>query len=345
MVDFAGWQMPVQYTSIVQEHLSVRNDCGLFDIGHMGRLWFTGADASRFLDHLLTNDVASLVPGQIRYSLVTNEQGGTLDDVLIYRLTDSFLLVVNASNRKKILDWIQSHLADFDVEFSDRTMSHFMLALQGPKAQQVLQPLTDAELALLQYYHCVESKCCGWPSLISRTGYTGEDGFEVIVSAEHALTVWTAVREQGRASRLVPCGLGCRDTLRLEAGMPLYGHELNETIDPYTAGLGFAVKLDGRDFPGHSRLVQRRVDPARKRRVGLILQGKRIAREGAEVWYNAQQVGTVTSGTFSPTLERSLAMAYVAAEMGTVNQGLEIDIRGQREPATVVPLPFYRRST
>jgi aminomethyltransferase len=344
MVDFAGWEMPVQYSSIVAEHHAVRRAAGLFDIAHMGRLKFTGPDAARFLDYLVTNDVPSLAVGQIKYALVTNEQGGILDDVLVYRMTDSHMLVVNASNRLKILAWIERHRGTFNVTIEDQTVPQFMLALQGPLAQSLLQPLVDVDLAAMKYYFGAPARVLGQPGFVSRTGYTGEDGFEAIVPAEHAPLLWQSLIAAGSAKGLLPAGLGCRDTLRLEAGMPLYGHELNESIDPFTAGLAFGVRLDAGDFLGRAALIAAKANANRPRRVGLKLSGKRIAREGALVFAGDQEVGRVTSGTYSPTLEKSIAMAYVATGQAALGTALSVDIRGQREPAMVVRLPFYKRA-
>jgi aminomethyltransferase len=343
MVDFAGWDMPVQYTSIVAEHQAVRQAAGLFDIAHMGRLRFTGPDAARFLDFLLTNDVPSLAVGQIRYALVTNETGGILDDVLVYRLADCHLLVVNASNRLKILDWIEQHRGGFEVTIEDQTSELFMAALQGPRALALLTPLVDVDLAAVKYYHGSPVQILGQPGLVSRTGYTGEDGVEIIVPADHALTLWERLIADGTPQGLLPAGLGCRDTLRLEAAMPLYGHELNNMLDPFTAGLSFAVKLEGADFLGRAALRAIKENPNRPRRVGLELTGKRIAREGALVYSGDAEAGRVTSGTFSPTLGKSIAMAYVTASEAAIGTALTIDIRGQRETARVVKLPFYKR--
>ncbi len=342
MVDFAGWEMPVQYSSIVPEHHAVRRAAGLFDIAHMGRLKFTGPDAAKFLDYLVTNDVPSLAVGQIKYALVTNETGGILDDVLVYRQIDGYLLVVNASNRQKILGWIETHRGGFQVTVEDQTVAQFMLALQGPKAQVLLEPLVDVDLAHIKYYFGAPASVLGEPAFVSRTGYTGEDGFEVIIPAAKALALWEALIASGTPVGLLPAGLGCRDTLRLEAGMPLYGHELSETIDPFTAGLAFGVRLDAGDFIGRTALISAKANSDRLRRVGLELASKRIAREGALVFAGNEQVGRVTSGTFSPTLEKSIAMAYVPAAQAAVGTILTIDIRGQREAAKVVKLPFYR---
>lgn len=343
MVDFAGWEMPVQYSSIVPEHHAVRKAAGLFDIAHMGRLKFTGPDAANFLDYLVTNDVPSLEVGQIKYALVTNEQGGILDDVLVYRLADSHLLVVNASNRLKILAWIERHRGSFNVTVEDQTVPQFMLALQGPAAQALLQPLADVDLTQIKYYFGTPASVLGRPGFVSRTGYTGENGFEVILPASHATVLWDSLIAAGTPRGLLPAGLGCRDTLRLEAGMPLYGHELNETIDPFTAGLAFGVRLDAGDFIGRAALIAAKANLNRLRRVGLELASKRIAREGALVFAGDQQVGHVTSGTYSPTLEKSIAMAYVPTAQAAIGTTLTIDIRSQREPAKVVKLPFYKR--
>lgn len=344
MVDFAGWDMPVQYTSIVAEHTAVRTAAGLFDIAHMGRLKFSGPDAARLLDFLLTNDVAGLSLGQIRYALVTNEQGGILDDVLVYRFPDFHLLVVNASNRLKILDWIERHRGQFRATVEDQTLSHFMLALQGPRALELMQPAVDVDLGALKYYYGAAATIMGHPGLVSRTGYTGEDGCEVIGPAEMAEKLWTTLIDKGAALGVLPAGLGCRDTLRLEAAMPLYGHELNETTDPFTAGLAFGVKLDKGDFIGRDAVVRAKANLARPRRVGLTLAGKRIAREGAQIFSGDAPAGHVTSGTFSPTLSKSIAMAYVADDTSTPGTTLTVDVRGTREEASVVKLPFYRRA-
>lgn len=344
MVEFAGWDMPVQYTSIVAEHTAVRTAAGLFDIAHMGRLKFTGPDSVKLLDHLLTNDVAGLAPGQIRYSLVTNEQGKILDDVLVYRFPEFHLLVVNASNRLKILEWIERHRAGFNARVEDITVPQFMLALQGPRALEIIQPLVDVDLAGLHYYYGSQARVLDQPAIVSRTGYTGEDGCEVIVPAALAETLWTTLIDRGGRVGLQAAGLGCRDTLRLEAAMPLYGHELNETIDPFTAGLAFAVKLDKGEFLGRAALVTAKANAQRPRRVGLELAGKRIAREGALVFAGPEQIGHVTSGTFSPTLQKSIAMAYVTPEHAAAGTALTVDIRGAREPGNVVKLPFYKRA-
>jgi aminomethyltransferase len=343
MVDFAGWDMPVQYASIIQEHQAVRQAAGLFDIAHMGRIKFSGPDACRFLDHLLTNDVTKLKPGEIRYSLVTNEMGGILDDVLVYRFESFYFLVVNASNRLKIVDWIAAHKLGFDVAADDVTIETFMLAVQGPRALEILLPHVNTDIGRLAYYTACEAVIFGRPGIVSRTGYTGEDGFEVVVEASDGLDVWHGLLTHGREIGIEPCGLGARDTLRLEAAMSLYGHELGEWVDPLTAGLSFAVKLKAGAFIGKDALAAVKAAGIRKQRVGLELVGKRIAREGATVFLAEREIGKVTSGTFSPTLQKSIAMAYLDSESATTGHAVEIDIRGKRESATIVELPFYRR--
>ncbi|MAD81302.1 MAG: glycine cleavage system aminomethyltransferase GcvT [Pirellulaceae bacterium] len=349
MVDFAGWSMPVQYTSIVSEHQATRTGVGLFDISHMGRLRFDGAGSAAFLDQLLTRRVVGIGAGLIRYSLVVNESGGILDDVLVYYLTEpcgeSFhMLVVNASNRQKIVDWIQGHLTpEHGVRFEDQTTDTAMIAVQGPNAIRLVEPLVDTPVAALKYYSGAVTQIRGAPGIVSRTGYTGEDGCELIVPAADAATLWEQLAEDGAALGLQPAGLGARDTLRLEAAMPLYGHELSEQIDPYQAGLGFAVHLKDRHFIGHAALTKSKEAGDWPRRVGLQMGGKRVAREQFAVLAAGEVVGAVTSGTYSPTLERPIAMAYVRSDVADVGTELEVDIRGRRVSAQVVLLPFYRR--
>jgi aminomethyltransferase len=351
MVEFGGWSMPVQYTSIVAEHIATRTAVGLFDISHMGRLRFDGPDAAKFLDGLVTRRVADLAPGQIRYGLVTNEAGGILDDVLVYRLADAaggtyHLMVVNASNRPKIVAWIEAQRAKagtLEFTYSDLTVQWAMIAVQGPKALAVAQPMIEANLSGMKYYTGIETRICGHGGIVSRTGYTGEDGCEIIVGANIVTRIWQAILEAAQPLGGLPCGLGARDTLRLEAAMPLYGHELSEQINPYQADLAFAVNLEGRSFPGRDALGRLKQDASLPRRVGLEMAGKRIPREGAAILAQGETVGQVTSGTFSPTREQPIAMGYVRPERALVGTPVEVDIRGRREPARIVALPFYRR--
>ena len=355
MVDFFGWAMPVQYTSIVEEHLATRSAVGLFDISHMGRLTIAGADAERLVDWLVTRRVADMRPRQIRYALMCNEQGGILDDLLVTRDVlenpQSFGLVVNASNRAKILDWLAGRQAAWsslhgtpaDAVVGDRTTDTAMFAVQGPRAIELVDSLTQCSLAGLKRYHEMDAQVDGRPCYLSRTGYTGEDGCEVICSAEDALPIWSLIAKVGEPLGLRLAGLGARDTLRLEAAMPLYGHELSEQINPLQAGLGFAVSFGDRDFVGREALEQFAQDKTQPVRIGMQLDDKRVPRESCLILHSNRPVGEVTSGTFSPTLDRPIAMGYVepsAAEPGTT---LQIDIRGRQHAATVVPLPFYQR--
>jgi aminomethyltransferase len=355
LVDFAGCSMPVHYGSIVVEHQATRRAAGLFDVSHMGRLKFAGPHGGDFLEGLLTRRVADMAVGQIRYGLVTNEVGGILDDVLVYRLADAHgepfhLLVVNASNRQKILNWVRFRLSGrTDVLFNDVTRETAMIAVQGPLARQLAQPLVATDLGGMKYYHGVQAETSGQPAIVSRTGYTGEDGFELTVPAAAAIGIWESLLATGQAQGVMAAGLGARDTLRLEAAMPLYGHELSEEINPLDAGLGFAVNLENRMFPGRDALARIKQSPRTRVRVGLELAGKRVPREHYPILHGPEfarsTVGEVTSGTFSPTFERPIAMGYVRSDLAEPGTELYIDIRGQAEPARVVKLPFYRRTT
>jgi aminomethyltransferase len=339
MVDFAGWDMPVQYKSIVDEHQAVRAGTGLFDISHMGRLSFGGPDALALIQRVWTNNAATLKDGQVRYGLVCNDQGGIRDDVLVYKWPYGYAMVVNASNRAKILAWLDENRAGLNVQITDQTPDTVMIAAQGPTAIALCRGLTDADAGKLTYYFAAPTRCLGQPCVVSRTGYTGEDGLEFIIGAQYGVPLWEELSRRGAK----PCGLGARDTLRLEASMPLYGHELGEEIDPFQAGVGWAVKLDKGDFRGRDALLKRKDAPER-RRVGIELRGKRIARDGAAVFAGGQPIGAVTSGTFSPTFNKPIAMAYIDSAHQAVGTMVQVDIRGSAEDAVIVPLPFYRRA-
>lgn len=342
LVEFAGWSMPVQYTSIVEEHQAVRQRVGLFDISHMGRLTFDGPDTLAWLERSTTNHVAKLVPGQIQYSLMANGGGGLIDDILVYRLEHGYCVVCNASNRGAVVGEFERLLGTSQASMVDRTGNTAMIAVQGPFASETVQPLFNAPLDSLKYYHLTMGRVLGdVDTVVSRTGYTGEDGLELIVPAGSAVRVWEALLESGKARGIVPCGLGARDTLRFEAAMPLYGHELSETTNPYAAGVGWAVKLGKGEFVGREALVGFKSSPGLAR-VGLRLEGKRIARQGSVVRRDGHDVGLVTSGTFAPTLGQSLAMALVAPDIAAGSR-VQVDVRGRDEAAEVVALPFYRR--
>lgn len=350
MVDFAGWAMPVHYDSgsggsIVDEHQATRSSVGVFDVSHMGRFMVQGPAAEPWLDGLTTRRAAGTPNGRVRYSLVCNEAGGVLDDILFTRVSDErFDLVVNASNRTKLLDWFASHAMD-GADLVDRTEATAMIAVQGPKAVEMVAGLADTDVKSIRYYRAGEANIAGAPCVVSRTGYTGEDGFELILRADQAEGVWQTLINQGAKA----CGLASRDTLRLEAGMPLYGHELSEQLNPMHAGLGFAVDFEGvdkqpRDFSGGPALALAAEDATIARRVGLKVEGKRPPREEYRVMVDGRPCGVVSSGTHSPTLGQPIAMAYVEPGLASDGTLLAIDIRGTETPATVVPLPFYRRS-
>jgi aminomethyltransferase len=350
MAEFAGYEMPIQYTSIVPEHIATRSAVSLFDISHMGRLRFEGPRAHELLDHLCTRRIENMDLGQVRYSLMCNEDGGILDDVLVSRLESPsskqyFLMVVNAGNHEKIVRWIQPHLADFpDVEFHDVTEQTAMIAVQGPKAIETCTALLPPTALGLGYYRAVVTDQMKKPCIVSRTGYTGEDGLELIVRSEDAPRVWENLMLAGRAHGIVAAGLGARDTLRLEAAMPLYGHELSEEVDPIQAGLGFAVQTKGRSFIGSQVLTKRKAEKPSVVRVGIVLDGRRAARQGSAVLdADSRKIGEVTSGTFSPTLQKPISMAYISAEAAIPGSHVDVDIRGSKTSAKIVELPFYKR--
>jgi aminomethyltransferase len=339
MVEFAGWQMPVQYTGVVAEHQAVRKAAGLFDISHMGRLSFGGPASLELIQAVYTNDAATMTDWQVRYGLVCNEQGGIRDDVLVYRWPYGWAMVVNASNRRKIVDEVLTpRAAGRDVQIMDQTTTTGMLAVQGPKALELSYDLFDADPRTLGYYHAAATRCRGQQCVVSRTGYTGEDGIEIMMGAAHVAALADELVTRGA----VPCGLGARDTLRLEAAMPLYGHELTEDTDPYQAGLAWAVKPQKGEFVGRDAMLKRK-DRSERQRVGLELTGRRAAREGCPVLRGGRDVGRVTSGSFVPFLEKSIAMAYVDRDCTAVGTTVDVDVRGKAEAARVVPLPFYKR--
>ena len=373
MVDFAGWSMPVQYSSIVSEHLGTRKGAGVFDVSHMGRVAIEGSQATEWLESRLTRQVRDLPVGRARYTLITGVDGtggkvqldGTpviLDDALVTRLADQkdggqrFILVVNASNRQRVVCWLEACLPPEGVTISDITEESAMIAVQGPRVfghkkddvhegplRHVFEERILEQLAALPNYGALETQLGGEPVLVSRTGYTGEDGVEIILKSSQAQGVWEELVEEGGA---IPCGLGSRDTLRLEAAMPLYGHELHEQTDPFSAGLGFAVNIDGREFPGAEEIRTRR-GASDRRRIGLVFESRRAARSGDQVMFSKNGTdsvcGEITSGSFSPTCERGIALAVVDRVVLEQESELEVLVRGVRLPAKLISLPFYRR--
>jgi aminomethyltransferase len=351
MVDFAGWSMPVQYTSIAEEHKATRNAVGVFDISHMGRLHFFGAKVPQFLDSVVTRRITDLKPNQIRYAVVCNDEGGILDDVLAYGGVSSgerpYSMVVNASNRERMLNWLDQHASASGVSIHDDTTRTAMIAVQGPKTLDLVQDQiieTAAPISGMRYYTYASGYWDGEELMVSRTGYTGEDGIELICDAKLAGELWECLIDHVATVGGLAAGLGARDTLRLEAAMPLYGHELSEAINPIQAGLNFAINLGGREFVGSKALERFVADKTQPVRVGLQVEGKRVPRHGCPVLHDDEIVGEVTSGTFSPTFERPIAMAYVRPTSQAVGTQLAVDIRGTRHAAAVVPLPFYQRT-
>lgn len=343
MVEFAGWEMPLLYTSIVEEHQYTREHCSVFDVSHMGRVEFHGPDAGRLLERLATRNIGSAKPGMCRYSHMCREDGGILDDVIISCFEDHYLVVCNASNREKLLHWWEHQRAGFDVEIRDRTFDTAMVAIQGPEAMGTMGRLLPFPIDDLKRYRFKTGNLMGADYFVARSGYTGEDGVEIILPAGFALPAVQMLISQstGLGRPIRPAGLGARDTLRLEAGMPLYGHELTEEWDSITAGLEWAVDLS-KDFIGSAVLRRIQAEGPRRKIVGFELAGKRIARQGATIFRDGRAVGVVTSGTQSPTLDKNIAMGLLETALAVPGTQVEIDIRGARTAAIVVPLPFYK---
>jgi aminomethyltransferase len=346
--DFAGWSMPLRYGSELAEHKAVREAAGLFDLSHMGEIELTGPEAARALDHALVGKLSAVKPGRARYTMICDAEGGVLDDLVVYRIAeDHYMVVANASNAAVVFAELRSRAEGFAVEVADRSTDCALIAVQGPKAVDIIGAVCDADLAALPYYGSAPTRVGGHDVLLARTGYTGEDGFEVYADAPDAEDVWAALTAAGEGHGLLPAGLACRDTLRLEAGMPLYGNELTADMTPFDAGLGRVVKFDKpEDFVGRAALERRRDagDAARQVLVGLIGDGRRAARHGYPVLDGETQVGTVTSGALSPTLGHPIAMAYVPPSLTEPGTELTVDIRGKDMPVSVVKLPFYKRA-
>lgn len=343
IVPFGGYLLPVQYgAGVIAEHMAVRTACGLFDVSHMGEITCIGSDAVKNLNHLLTNDYTTMYDGQAKYSPMCNEEGGVVDDLIVYKVRDDhYFIVVNAANKDKDFAWMKAH--EFgDAVFTDISAQVAQIALQGPKAEEILKKLVKEEDIPVKYYSCKFHRTIGgMDCIISRTGYTGEDGFEFYLAAEEAPKMWELLLETGKEYGLIPCGLGARDTLRLEAAMPLYGHEMNDEISPIEAGLGIFVKMGKEEFIGKDAL-EAKGTPAKKR-VGLKVTGRGIIREHADVYVGDTKIGITTSGTHCPYLKAPLAMALLDTEYTTVGTVAEVDVRGRRVAAEVVKLPFYKR--
>lgn len=343
MVPFAGYLLPVQYEGygVIKEHMAVRKDCGLFDVSHMGEILCEGEGALENLNYLLTNDFTNMRDGQARYSPMCNENGGVVDDLIVYKVRDNhYFIVVNAANKEKDFAWMLKHQKDGAV-FTDISREAGQIALQGPKARSILARIAREEDIPGKYYSCIfEGKAAGIRCIISKTGYTGEDGYELYMAADDAPVLWEALMEAGKEEGLIPCGLGARDTLRLEAAMPLYGHEMDDTISPLETGLGFAVKMN-KNFIGRDAL-EKQGTPSRKR-VGLKVTGRGIIREQAAVYLEDREIGITTSGTHAPYLGYPVAMALVLEEEAVPGRHVEAKVRGRLVEAEIVGLPFYKR--
>jgi aminomethyltransferase len=348
MVEFGGWDMPVQYPAgTVEEHTATRTRAGLFDVSHMGEIEVLGPDAIAFVNRLCSNDASKLVDGQAQYSALTTELGTVVDDLLVYRLgPEHLLLVVNASTTEKDWDWITSHKRDERVTLTNRSADFCQIAIQGPSAVNILQTLTETPLEEIKYYHFREGKVDGVESIISRTGYTGEDGFEVYAAPDRAEQLWNRMLEAGRHGEpdgILPCGLAARNTLRLEAGMALYGHEITEETTLLEANLGWITKLAKGDFNGREALARQKEEGVKRKLVGFEVTDRGIARDGQDVYVNGEKVGQVTSGSPAPHLKKNIGMAYVPAEHAGQGREIHVEVRGRMVAARQVPVPFYKR--
>jgi len=344
MVEFAGWEMPVQYSGHVQEHMAVRQAAGLFDVSHMGEIEITGADALALVQRISTNDASKLEDNQVQYSTMLNEAGGVLDDLLVYRLhADYFLLIVNAGGADSDFEWIKNHVGSLTAEAHNTSEGFALLALQGPRSERILQCLTDHMLDRIPYYWSQRVFVDGLDCRVSRTGYTGEDGFEILCKALDARHIWNRLLVTGQDQGLVPCGLAARNTLRLEAGYRLYGHDMDETTTPLEAGLGWVVKLGKTEFIGRGALVQQKQDGLKRKLAGFEVLDRAPARDGYPVVIGSEQVGSVTSGSPSPYLKKNIGFAYLPTEYSAVGTEFFVVIRGRNVPARVVETPFYKR--
>jgi aminomethyltransferase len=348
MVDFGGWDMPVQYPAgTIEEHLRTRTHAGLFDVSHMGEIDVRGRDAIAFVNRITSNDVTKLIDGQAQYTALTTPEGTVIDDLLVYRFSEDHLfLVVNAGTTGKDWDWIKSHHAGESVELKNVSADYCQLALQGPEALSILQKLTDTPLSDIKYYHFTKGRVDNVDAIISRTGYTGEDGFEVYAAAAEGERLWKKILEAGNFGSddgVLPAGLGARNTLRLEAGMALYGHELTESTTLLEANLGWICKLDKGDFIGRESLAREKEGGLKRKLVGFEVMERGIARDDYDIVINDQRVGKVTSGSPAPYLKKNIGFAYLPIEFANVGQEIKIDVRGKLVGAQVIKTPFYKR--
>ncbi|HDG68515.1 MAG TPA: glycine cleavage system aminomethyltransferase GcvT [candidate division Zixibacteria bacterium] len=345
IVEFAGFLMPMFYEGIVPEHKAVRQNVGVFDVSHMGEFYISGPGALEFIQKMTTNDASRLSEWQAQYSTMLYDHGGIVDDLLVYRLPDRYLLVVNAANIDKDFEWLKSHLPESGVELHNASDEVAQIAIQGPRAQDVLQKLVNYDLEQIKYYHAAELDVAGERMLVSRTGYTGEDGFELYMKPEVAGKIWDALLEAGEPFGIKPCGLGARDTLRLEMKYALYGNDIDETTNPYEAGLGWIVKLEKGDFIGREAIIDAKAKGLKRKLVCLELQERGFPRHGYKVFREGKEVGVVTSGTFSPMLNKGIALAYVPREFSKPGNTFEVQVRNVKIPAVVVKPPFWKNGT
>lgn len=344
LVDFAGWELPVQYAGLIEEHRAVRNAAGLFDVSHMGEARITGAQALDFLQRVTCNNVARLKPGRAHYTALLTPEGCFVDDLLVYKIAeDDYLLVLNAANTAKDLEWLRRHADDFDARVEDQCDRWAQLALQGPRALSILHRMSEDDFGELPYYGFRFASLGGGNCLVSRTGYTGEDGFEIYCPPDVAVPLWNGLLEAGRDDGLQPTGLGARDTLRLEARMALYGNDIDDTTTALEADLGWIVKFKKGDFVGRDALLRQREAGLERKLVGFEMRGRAIARHGYAAQKDGATVGRVTSGSFAPSLDRRIGLAYLPIDLTSEGTEFEVDVRGRAEPAVVVPTPFYRR--
>jgi aminomethyltransferase len=342
MVPFAGFNMPVQYSSIIEEHLHVRKAVGVFDVSHMGEFILTGKDAEKWLNHMTLNNVAALEVGQVQYSAMLYDDGGIVDDLLVYRFPDHYMIVVNASNIEKDFEWLSSHM-DGDVSLRNISDQITLLAIQGPRAAELVKQFADIPVDDVVYYHFRQGHVDGVPVIYSRTGYTGEDGFEIYIARAHSMKLWNAVWDAGRPLDLKPIGLGARDSLRLEVCYCLYGNDIDNTTTPHEAGLGWITKMKKPGgFLGIDPVTRAKDNPKRKL-MGFVLNEKGIARQHSEVYLNGTLVGEVTSGGFAPMLNQAVGLAYIAKPHDVIGNKIEVDVRGRRFKATLVETPFHKK--
>lgn len=346
LIEFGGWLMPVQYSGIIEEHKAVRSAAGLFDLSHMGEIEVSGSGALEFLQYVTTNDVSKLKLWQAHYTFMLYPDGGFVDDLIVYRLPDKYLLVVNASNIEKDFNWLQESqvISTASVNIRNRSEQTALISIQGPRAVEILQPLVDVKLEDIAYYYCKQAKFGDVDVLLARTGYTGEDGFELFFDRQHAEAVWNKIQEAGKPQGLLPVGLGARDTLRLEAKMALYGNDIDGSHNPLEAGLNWAVKLDKGEFCGKRQLAQVKQAGPKRKLVGFEMLDKPIARHGYLVAKDGQTVGVVTSGAPSPTLGKNIGLAYLPTELAEIGTKFQVIIREKPIEAVVVKTPFYTRA-